>query len=89
VDTSVTGRQPVYTRIGHVLVIRLDDKPYLELRPAYTADTGPVLVLYRVNGPEDVYLATLRVSVLRVLVRKLPIAMSAAMRLQAKALKTK
>lgn len=66
------------------MIVRFGE-PYIEVRPHYTADTGPVLELWRVNGVEPTYLATLPLTLVGPLVRKLPIAVAAARRLRVRA----
>jgi hypothetical protein len=68
---------------GDALVL-LDDqgKPHVEVRPYYHAGTGPALEFYRVGGAMPEYQFTLRLNTINALVRKLPIVLSAARRLQ-------
>lgn len=64
-----------------------DAKPYLELRPEYRHGLGSTLDIYRVSGPESAWLATLHVNVFPNLIRALPTATNAALRMAAKAAK--
>jgi hypothetical protein len=77
----------VQVRPDCTLVI-LDEQghPYAELRPGYEAALGPVLHLYRIGVHGDQpYLLTLRLPTVNALIRKLPIVMAAAKRLQVRA----
>lgn len=76
----------VKVRANCVLVI-LDERgqPYVEVRPVYNDGIGPAIALYRINPASDEYLCTLRLPSVNALVRKLPIVLAAAKRLQAKA----
>jgi hypothetical protein len=68
---------------GNILVL-LDEQgnPHVELRPHYHEGTGPAVQFYRVNGVDPEYQFTLRLNTVNALVRRLPIVVSAARRLQ-------
>jgi|1186.fasta_scaffold81221_2 hypothetical protein len=69
-------------------LVILDDqgRPCVELRPGYEPALGPVIHIYRVGIHESqTHLLTLRLPAINTLVRRLPIALAAAKRLQAKA----
>lgn len=76
------------SRMRHdsVLVL-LDDrgKPHVEIRPLYADRLGAAVEVFRVNGPEPVHLVTFRLATVQVLVRRLPLVCSAALRLQSRA----
>jgi hypothetical protein len=82
----MTTPRYVKVRDNSALVI-LDDqgRPYIEARPYYTEGTGPAVEFYRVGGAEPEYQFTLRLPSINALVRKLPIVLAAAKRLQARA----
>jgi hypothetical protein len=60
-----------------------DERPYAEVRPRFEPALGPVLDFYRIGlYAEPWHLLTLRLPSINELVRKLPIAIAAARRLQ-------
>jgi hypothetical protein len=65
-----------------IVLLDAEGNPHVEVRPHYTAGTGPGISVYRVNGVEPEYLFTLRSNTVNALVRKLPIVTTAARRLQ-------
>jgi hypothetical protein len=71
-------------RLRENTLVLLDDqgKPHVELRPYYSAGTGPAVEFYRVSETAPEYQFTLRLNTINELVRKLPIVLSAARRLQ-------
>lgn len=73
---------------GALILLDEQGKPLVEFRPSFYAGTGPVVTLWRVSGPDPEYLATLRLPIARVIVRRLPLVIAAAMRLQARARNT-
>lgn len=78
---QVRRGKKVEVRDGNTLVIMLGAEPYVELRPAYSEGTGPIIEVYKVMRIEPQYLFTLRVDTVGSLVQKLPIVVSAARRL--------
>jgi hypothetical protein len=63
-------------------------KPHVEARPEYNEGIGPAISLWRVNGVTPEHLVTLRMPSANALVRKLPLVVSAAMRLESRAKKS-
>jgi hypothetical protein len=80
----VTRTKLIRVRPDHVLeLMDLEGAPYIEVRPGYTEMMGPVIHFYRVGiSSQAEYLLTLRLPSVNELVRKLPIVIAAARRLQ-------
>ncbi len=81
--------KPVRVRDGNVLeILRSDGVVFAEVRPGYEDLLGPVLHIYRIGLHDSAErVLTLPIPSVTELVRKLPIVIAAARRLQVKAKK--